>query len=364
MKPVRVLLQDIWRKSQEGTTGDMLPETIVQNCDLKSHMHTHTGKKPFTCLQASNEDSESSRELGLGSNSEEAVANIKLSENAKKPYTCSLCNKSFTQNDTMVIHMQTHNRKNPFTCVLCSKPFSTKTDLTRHMRIHTGEKPFSCMICNKLFGQKSQVKSHMLTHTGEKSFSCPQCNKSFGHQCSLKKHIIRHTSEIQKVDKQRSHCSGDNSKFEAKQSNSNGTGKIVQEPKVNKTAHACSICMQSFPVYYRLKAHMRKHTKEKPFICTVCSKPFSHSSDLRVHLRIHRDEKPFACLICKKLFSQRSNMKTHMRTHSGEKPFSCSYCNKSFSHRISFKAHMLSHTRKTFPLRNTSSPVRGITHMQ
>ena len=91
MKPVRVLLQNILRKSQEGTTADMvamLPETIVQNCDIKSL------------------------------------------EDAKKPYTCSLCNKSFTQNDTMIIHMQTHNKEKTFTCILCSKPFSFNSKLT------------------------------------------------------------------------------------------------------------------------------------------------------------------------------------------------------------------------------------------
>ena len=249
----------------------MLPETIVQNCDIKS-------------LEAE-----------------------------KKPYTCSLCNKSFALKDTMIIHMRTHTKEKPFSCILCIKPFSTKTNLTRHMRIHTGEKPFSCMICNKLFSHSSEVKSHMRTHTGEKLFSCSHCNKSFAHRCSLKRHIMSHTSEtpindvidgsevlptkvtvshdivsvkvcnneelvskkceitslgkIEMVDKQRRRCLADNCNYKTKQTNSNS--KIEQEPKENKTTCSCSICPQSFPVYYSLKVHMRKHTQEKPFTCSV-----------------------------------------------------------------------------------------------
>ena len=351
VKPVRVLLQDILRKSQEGTTADMvamLPETIVQNSGIKSL------------------------------------------ESAKKPHSCSLCNKSFAENDTMIIHMQTHTKEKPFTCILCSKSFSLKSNLTRHMRIHTGEKPFSSMICNKLFSQSCEVKSHLQTHTGEKLYSCSQCNKSYAHRCTLKTHMMSHSSKkpysdmiegsevlpqntvrqdivpakvckceglgdqkcentslgmMEMVDKQRRHCLAHNCKFKTKQPNSNG--KIEHEPKENKVTFACSICMKSFPIYYRLKVHMRKHTKEKPFTCGVCSKPFSQRSHLNVHLRIHRDEKPFSCLICKKVFSQKCNVKIHMRTHSGEKPFSCSYCNKSFTQKISLKEHVLSHTGGT-----------------
>ena len=328
----------------------MLPEIIVENCDIKS-------------LEAE-----------------------------QKPYTCSLCNKSFTKNYNMIIHMRTHTKEKPFTCNFCNKPFSIKSNLTSHMRIHTGEKPFSCMICKKRFALKNHVKRHLQTHTGEKLYSCSQCNKSYTRPCSLRSHMMSHTSENpfydviegsvelprkstsqnvvskddvavkvckceelnenkcentplgirEMVDKQRRHCLADNCKFETKQSNNNG--RIDQEPKVNKTTHACSICMKPFSIEYKLKVHMRRHTKEKPFKCILCSTPFSGKSNLTNHMRIHTGEKPFSCMVCNKLFAQNSHVKSHMQTHTGEKLYSCSQCNKSYAHRCTLKTHMMSHT--------------------
>ena len=92
MKPVRVLLQDILRKSHiEVTTVDMVPETIVENCAIKSHMHTHRDEKPCSCSQgnesfehssqqSNNEHSETHKELGLG-----------RTHNKETPFTCILC---------------------------------------------------------------------------------------------------------------------------------------------------------------------------------------------------------------------------------------------------------------------------------
>ncbi|XP_056136125.1 zinc finger protein 572-like [Lampris incognitus] len=170
----------------------------------------------------------------------------------KKPFTCSVCGKGFTQRGHMQRHMRTHTGEKPFRCSVCGNAFSQKGDMLRHMRIHTGEKPFSCTICGKEFSQRGQIQPHMRTHTGEKPFSCSVCGKRFCERGHLQTHMRTHTGE---------------------------------------KPFTCAVCGKGFSQRGILQTHMRIHTGEKPFSCSVCGKGFSQKRVMQTHMKIHTREK-------------------------------------------------------------------------
>ncbi|XP_069473293.1 zinc finger protein 2-like [Ambystoma mexicanum] len=106
----------------------------------------------------------------------------------------------------------------------------------------------------------------------------------------------------------------------------------------------CSFCDQTFTERSQLLAHLRIHTKEKPFTCTICGKCFSHRSSLIVHTKRHIGKAHYDCTVCGEAFATIPSMYRHQRTHTGERPYKCTECQKSFMYSSHLYSHQKIHT--------------------
>ncbi|XP_067385912.1 transcription factor Sp5-like [Emydura macquarii macquarii] len=97
----------------------------------------------------------------------------------------------------------------------------------------------------------------------------------------------------------------------------------AEEPG-KKKQHLCHLpgCGKVYGKTSHLKAHLRWHAGERPFVCTwlYCGKSFTRSDELQRHLRTHTGEKRFGCQGCGKRFMRSDHLAKHVKTHQGKRP--------------------------------------------
>ncbi|KTG02984.1 hypothetical protein cypCar_00034200 [Cyprinus carpio] len=88
--------------------------------------------------------------------------------------------------------------------------------------------------------------------------------------------------------------------------------------------------------------------KKKQHVCHIagCGKVYGKTSHLRAHLRWHSGERPFVCtwMYCGKRFTRSDELQRHRRTHTGEKKFVCSECSKRFMR----SDHLAKHSKERY----------------
>lgn len=98
----------------------------------------------------------------------------------ERPYMCDVCGLRFTCSSYLQVHLRTHVQEKPYGCPHCRKTFVHNSALRVHLRTHTGEQPYQCPHCPLRFSHLRNMKRHQICiHTHQYPHVCPVCARGF-----------------------------------------------------------------------------------------------------------------------------------------------------------------------------------------
>lgn len=160
---------------------------------LRNHRFTHKDKSelPYACEEADCERRFSSKQL----------LKVHMMRHAGiRNYTCSYCGVQKTTRTELKIHLNYHTLERTYSCRFCSKVCYSSSNLNKHMRtVHERARNYTCSHCDRTFTQLAICKQHELIHTGEKPHKCEECGKHFRQKAALRTHHKIHTRQLEEL---------------------------------------------------------------------------------------------------------------------------------------------------------------------
>lgn len=302
-----------------------------------------------------------------------------LEVHADRMYTCSVCGKSFQQQNRYNSHLlsvqhlkrdEESKSNKAMTCSICNLKFYNSSQLKLHNMKHTNVltektlveslgdsmagidpkyhkfvsmlpkgrgKKVKCPDCGVVLS-KTNLLPHLRNHTGTLPFKCMYCDHCYSSATVLRRHLKAHLG----INDYK--CDVCGKLFQRKLYLNMHKLRKHKDTSNAKRLHTCEVCGKSFFARHQLSLHMQLHAGKR-FPCDYpdCRMAFRDNASLTYHKRMHTNERPYLCDECGYAGKSQQQLTRHRRTHTGERNFHCEYCTYKAINSSHLRRHMRVH---------------------